>query len=151
MNAPFEALDDMVKWLKGIKIGASYPFANIPQPKKPKFGGPTMMAYAQGGFPDSGEIFIARENKLPEMVGRIGNKTAVANNGQIEEGIARATERGNDNIIRALYSVASRLVGAIEDNAAIVTIGDDQIGRSNDRYQSTRGTNGSKGAFANEW
>ena len=38
--------------------------------------------YASGGMPDMGEIFVAREAG-PEMVGRIGNKTTVANNDQI--------------------------------------------------------------------
>lgn len=38
--------------------------------------------YAKGGMPDMGEIFVARE-KGPEMVGRIGNKSTVANNDQI--------------------------------------------------------------------
>lgn len=38
--------------------------------------------YAQGGFPDVGEMFIARESG-PEMVGRIGGRNAVANNDQI--------------------------------------------------------------------
>lgn len=43
--------------------------------------------YESGGFPVSGEMFVARENGLPEMVGRIGNRTSVANNGQIIEGV----------------------------------------------------------------
>jgi hypothetical protein len=43
--------------------------------------------YAKGGFPDIGELFIAREAG-PEMVGKIGNKTTVANNQQIVEGIS---------------------------------------------------------------
>lgn len=43
-------------------------------------------AYAMGGFPSVGEMFIAREAG-PEMVGRIGSRTTVANNDQIVEGI----------------------------------------------------------------
>ena len=46
--------------------------------------------YASGGFPTTGQLFVARENGIPEMVGKIGNQTAVANNGQIEQGIANA-------------------------------------------------------------
>lgn len=45
--------------------------------------------YATGGFPKTGSMFIANEAG-PELVGRIGNKTAVANNDQIISGIARA-------------------------------------------------------------
>ena len=44
--------------------------------------------YAKGGFPDVGEMFIAREAG-PEMVGSIGNRTAVANNDQIVESVSR--------------------------------------------------------------
>lgn len=43
--------------------------------------------YAKGGFPDFGELFIAREAG-PEMVGKIGNKTSVANNDQIVEAVS---------------------------------------------------------------
>lgn len=42
--------------------------------------------YASGGFPNTGEMFIARENG-PELVGRMGRKNTVANNSQIIEGI----------------------------------------------------------------
>ena len=50
------------------------------------------LGYASGGFPDYGELFIARENG-PEMVGTIGGRNAVANNSQITSGIASAVER----------------------------------------------------------
>lgn len=42
--------------------------------------------YAQGGFPDMGQMFVAREAG-PELVGNIGNRNAVVNNMQIIEGI----------------------------------------------------------------
>ena len=44
--------------------------------------------YATGGYPTSGEVFIARENGLPEMVGSIGGRTAVANNDQIVQAVS---------------------------------------------------------------
>lgn len=43
--------------------------------------------YASGGFPDEGELFIAREAGA-EMVGSIGRRAAVANNDQIVEAIS---------------------------------------------------------------
>jgi len=43
---------------------------------------------ADGGFIDAGEMFVAREAG-PELVGRIGSKTAVANNDQIVDSIAK--------------------------------------------------------------
>lgn len=49
--------------------------------------------YASGGMPTVGDMFIAREAG-PEMVGRIGNKTTVANNDQIVSGIAGGVAAG---------------------------------------------------------
>ena len=46
-----------------------------------------MSLYASGGFPDMGEMFVAREAG-PELVGRIGKKTAVANNDQIVSAVS---------------------------------------------------------------
>jgi len=65
-----------------------------------------MPGYASGGFPDQGELFVAREAG-PEMVGTIGGRTAVANNDQIVAGIASGvrqamneTPQGGDWIIQ---------------------------------------------------
>ena len=44
--------------------------------------------FASGGFPTDGEMFIAREAG-PEMVGSIGNRTAVANNDQIVSAVSQ--------------------------------------------------------------
>ena len=44
-------------------------------------------AYANGGFPDAG-LFIANEAG-PELVGTIGNRSAVVNNDQIVESVSR--------------------------------------------------------------
>lgn len=49
--------------------------------------------FANGGFPDVGQMFVAREAG-PELVGTIGNRTAVANNNQIIAGIEEAAYRG---------------------------------------------------------
>lgn len=49
--------------------------------------------YAEGGFPNAGEVFIANENG-PEMVGKMGRKNVVANNKQIADGIKAAVVDG---------------------------------------------------------
>lgn len=108
-----------------------------------------ILPYARGGFPESGQLFMAREDGITEMVGRIGNRAAVANNGQIEEGIARSVSRANDGMVEALYAIASQIIAAIDENSTEFVIGDDVIGRANNRYQSRSGTNASKGVFAN--
>lgn len=50
--------------------------------------GISVKGYASGGFPDTGQLFVARENGISEMVGQIGSSSAVANNDQIVEGIS---------------------------------------------------------------
>ena len=49
---------------------------------------------AMGGTVASGQLFVARENGLPEMVGSFGNQTGVANNDQIIEGITQGVAAG---------------------------------------------------------
>ena len=44
--------------------------------------------FGDGGFPTTGQMFIAREAG-PEIVGSIGNRTAVVNNDQIVESVSR--------------------------------------------------------------
>ena len=51
--------------------------------------GTGIQRYADGGFVDEGQLFIARESGA-EMVGSMGGRTAVANNDQITDGIAQA-------------------------------------------------------------
>lgn len=80
--------------------------------------------YADGGFPAQGEMFIARE-RGPELVGRIGNSTAVANNDQIVSGIASA----NEGVINAVYAMASMIVKAVEDKDSNVYLGGKQLAR----------------------
>lgn len=80
----------------------------------------TWYTYASGGFPDVGEMFIAREAG-PEMVGSIGRKTAVANNDQIVSGIesgvyravmaANSTNKGNSQTIRIINEIDGDVVG----------------------------------------
>lgn len=50
--------------------------------------------FADGGFPTMGELFIARESGA-ELVGKIGNRTAVANNDQIVDGVSRGVADAN--------------------------------------------------------
>lgn len=47
-----------------------------------------VQSFAGGGSPRSGRLFIANENGMPELIGRIGAHTAVMNNGQIVSSVA---------------------------------------------------------------
>lgn len=50
--------------------------------------------YANGGFPKVGEMFYARESG-PELVGKIGNRSAVVNNQQIVDSVSNGVSRAN--------------------------------------------------------
>lgn len=71
-----------------------------------------LFGFAEGGFPDVGELFYARESG-PELVGTIGGSPAVANNDQIIEGIragvADALARQND-ILRQQNELLQQLL-----------------------------------------
>lgn len=83
--------------------------------------------YAKGGFPETGELFYANEAG-PELVGTIGNRTAVANKDQITTAIAEAT-----------YQAMSRaLANNNSDNnqPIIVNIGNEQLYKGFTNYQN---------------
>lgn len=68
---------------------------------------PNLSFYANGGIPQTGELFMARESGN-EFVGRIGNKSAVANNEQMVEAIARGVAdamQGNNSLLKEQNSI----------------------------------------------
>lgn len=67
---------------------------------------------ANGGFVYSGEIFLANENGVPEMIGRFGNHGAVANTDQIVDGISRGVAMANSEQ-NALLAQQNALLQAI--------------------------------------
>lgn len=60
--------------------------------------------YANGGFPKVGEMFYANESG-PELVGKIGNRTAVVNQPQIIESVSSGVERANNETNNLLRTV----------------------------------------------
>lgn len=78
--------------------------------------------YAKGGFPDEGELYIARENGS-EMIGRMGNKNVVANNQQIIDGIARGVASANSQQ-NALLREQNELLRALLEKDTGISIGD---------------------------
>lgn len=95
--------------------------------------------FANGGFPRSGELFLAREAGA-EMVGNIGGKTAVANNDQIERAIFNA-------VLTAMsQAMANGSSQPIELNQKIELDGD-VIYNNQQRVSARRGINFGLGAF----
>jgi hypothetical protein len=65
---------------------------------------PLIQTRASGGYVNDGQMFVVRENGIPEMVGRIGNRTAVANNDQITQSIAVAVENSMMNVLAPFFA-----------------------------------------------
>lgn len=102
----------------------------------------TISKYAAGGFPDTGQLFIANEAG-PEMVGRIGNRTGVANKDQITTGIAQAVSgammpevsllQEQNRLLTAILAKTGITSGMIynavvdEDNKAVKTTGHSRL------------------------
>lgn len=107
---------------------------------------PHIPFFEDGGFPNEGQLFIAREAGA-EMVGAMGRRTAVANNDQIVEGISTGVSIANDGVIAAIYA----LLNVVEEKDMSVVIGDNEIGHSYDRYKEKRGRQVSTGVFANAY
>lgn len=83
--------------------------------------------YADGGFPDYGDLFIANEAG-PELVGTIGNRTAVANSSSIETAIY--------NAVRSAMSDSTG--GQSADIHVTVDIDGDTVGETVARYNAVR-------------
>ena len=144
VNGVIDAINDMfhIKFnglsIRGITLIPAFDIRLVDIPHIPFF--------EDGGFPNEGQLFIAREAGA-EMVGAMGRKTAVANNDQIVEGISAGVSIANDGVIAAIYA----LLNVVEEKDFSVNIGDNQIGESYDRYNRARGVRVNTGAFSNAY
>lgn len=140
--------DELLWWWKGLKLpqlnfkmphftwstreATGYvktvmDFLNIPA-RIPKL---SVSWYAGGGFPSVGELFVAREAG-PEMVGKMGSRTTVANNQQIVDGISEGVYAAVLAAMRQSESNGGQVVNVYLDGR--------QITASVEKRQRERGT-----------
>ena len=93
--------------------------------------------FAEGGFPEQGQMFVAREAG-PEMVGSIGRRTAVANNEQIVAGIAGGVASANEEQNVLLREQNSLLRAILEKDSGVYLDGKN-LTNSVEKYQRERG------------
>ena len=72
------------------------------------------------------------------MVGRMGSRTAVANNDQITAGIAAAVSSGNGDMVNALYAVCNRVVTALNEMDRDVYFNGTKVTDETTRIQNRR-------------
>ncbi len=97
--------------------------------------------FENGGYPNVGELFMANENGVAEMVGRIGNRPAVANNDQIVEAVAQG-------VAQAVAAVLDGRANGDDKNINIYLDGK-QITAAVEKHQRTRGVSIYGGGFVN--
>ena len=97
----------------------------------------TIPRFADGGFPETGQMFIAREAGA-EMVGNIGRRTAVANNDQIVAGIAGGVAEANEEQ-NVLLREQNSLLRAILEKESGVYLDGKNLTASVEKYQRERG------------
>ena len=125
LNGVISALNSALRWvfgginsilsdLKNFSIAGYSPFSGLRTISVPQ-----IPMLANGGFVDQGQLFIAREAGA-EMVGSIGNRTAVANNDQIVDGITYGVREANDDVVTAIYAVAQQIIAEMrnQDNGS---------------------------------
>ena len=93
--------------------------------------------FETGGFPTSGQMFVAREAG-PELVGTIGNKSAVVNNEQIVASVARGVADANSEQNSLLREQNTLLRSLLEKESGVYLDGK-RLTNSVEKYQSQRG------------
>lgn len=106
----------------------------------PKIKAPRVKGYATGGFPDSADFFYANENGVPEYVGSIGSRTAVATNTDIVKGVS-------DGVYRAIAStgIQNDVKRIANKNGTVVFAPSEEAGKV--MQQSVNMYNGTGGRY----
>ena len=132
--SPFQAINNALTTIRNISIMGAKPFSGIGSITVPRI--PTL---ASGGFPDMGQMFIAREAG-PELVGTIGNRNAVVNNEQIVESVSTG-----------VYQAVLAALGGNSDDGdtnIIITLDGEKIYENQQKIARGRGYNLGMGAFS---
>ena len=134
INSLIGGFNDVVHWAADL-IGEDW--GGVTLIPKVSFSRIAMPTYAEGGFPEQGQMFIAREAGA-EMVGNIGRRTAVANNDQIVAGIAGGVAEANEEQNVLLREQNSLLRAILEKDSGVYLDGKN-LTNSVEKYQRERG------------
>ena len=135
INKLVGGFDKVVQWAADV-LGKNWGGISLIQ--EVSFSRITVPTYAEGGFPESGQAFIARENGIPEMVGSIGRRTAVANNDQIVESISVGVAEANSEQNMLLREQNTLLRALLEKDSGVYLDGR-FLSDSVDKYKREQG------------
>jgi hypothetical protein len=132
---PFNGINTALTKLKGMEIMGLKPFKDLKT-----INVPSIPLLAEGGFPNVGQMFIAREAGA-ELVGNIGGRTAVVNNDQIVESVSTGVYQA---VVAALGSNNTD-----DGNTQIViNLDGEKIYENQQKVARNRGYNLGMGAFS---
>ena len=135
INKLVDGFDKIVQWAADV-LGKDWGGISLVQ--EVKFNRIPVPTFAEGGFPDSGQTFIARENGIPEMVGTIGRRTAVANNQQIVESVASGVAEANSEQ-NTLLREQNALLRALLEKESSVYLDGRELSNSVDKHKREQG------------
>ena len=144
-NSPFdwvkEKFEQILGWIDKIK---SFDFSGVSQKAQDTLSkaaeatramGYDPEAFASGGFPTTGDLFIANEAG-PELVGSFGNRTSVYNQDQFAGAMAAA----NQAVVQAVYAIGGQITNAVDSKPVpSFRIGDRELSLSAQRGNTLRG------------
>ena len=134
INKLISGFNEVVQWAADV-VGVSW--GGVTLLNEVTLARISVPEYAMGGFPEQGQMFIAREAGA-EMVGSIGRRTAVANNDQIVAGIAGGVAEANAEQ-NALLREQNALLSALLEKESGVYLDGKNLTRSVEKYQRERG------------
>lgn len=139
------ALNKVIGWINTYIIDALNRLTpNIPHSWQKILGGsafsldfPHIPTFEYGGFPEPASLFWANENGVPELIGTVGGRTAVASGTEIT-GISDAVYNTAAEEL-AVMREQNNLLRQLLDKETTVNIGDRDIARANNRGQRLLG------------
>lgn len=118
---PFNGINWALNKIKNINILGLTPFSGLRT-----ISVPSIPYLAEGGMVNAGQMFVAREAG-PELVGTIGNKTAVVNNDQIVASVSQGVYEANSEqnaLLREQNNLLRKLLEKDTNVTAVVGTGD---------------------------
>lgn len=132
INGVLSTIESTINRAVGLINGAIGVINKLPGVSVSRLATVKLPRLASGGFVDEGQLFIAREAGA-EMVGSMNNRTAVANNDQIVEGISAG-------VYSAVLAAMSQSNGGNKSSINVYLDGK-QITAAVEKHQRERGAN----------
>lgn len=121
ISVPFNGINSALRTIKNITILDFQPFSGLRT-----ISVPSIPYLADGGMVNAGQMFVAREAG-PELVGTIGNRTAVVNNDQIVASVSQGVYEANSEqnaLLREQNNLLRKLLEKDTNVTAVVGTGD---------------------------